>query len=103
MNASETIRKGTSIIKMLLHPKYWVSNPPKTGPIDKPRYVDVILMPIAFPLSPVLYTADKRAMLVPNSMAPAKPCTTLRKISEAIFHEKIITHVEMVYRSKPEE
>src|SRR5450759_1317221 len=49
---SEIMPKGTRNAKILLHPRYWVSNPPITGPHDKPRYVEVILIPIALPLSP---------------------------------------------------
>ena len=37
ISISEIIPKGTRKAKMLLHPKYCVSNPPITGPHDNPR------------------------------------------------------------------
>ena len=57
---SDTIPKGTRNANMLLHPKYWVSNPPITGPVESPRYTAVIFIPIAFPLP----RAEKQRLLL---------------------------------------
>jgi hypothetical protein len=58
---------------MLLQPKYWVRIPPITGPQDSPRYVAVILIPMARPLSPGWKTEVRIAILVPNIIALEKP------------------------------
>ena len=69
--------------KMLRQPNCSVSKPPTKGPSDRPEYTAATLIPRALHSSRAGYTALSSATLVPNTMAPPKPCTALSTIAAA--------------------
>jgi hypothetical protein len=94
--AREANPKGARKAKILRHPRYWVRNPPITGPAESPRYTAVMLIPIALPLSPGAKTEVIIARLVPKIMALDIPCTILINIRKVRLFEKMITNVDRV-------
>jgi len=95
------IPNGTRNANRLLQPKYSVSIPPITGPVERPRYTAVTFIPSALPLSPAGNTEVIIAILVPNIMAPAIPWITLKTIIETMFHANIISIADRVNKVRP--
>lgn len=69
------------VMKILLQLKYWISIPPKKGPVDSPIYTAATLMPMAFPRSWSGKAEVKIAIPVVMIMAAVIPWMILKKMS----------------------
>ncbi len=81
---------------MLLQPRYWVNNPPKTGPMTSPKKTAVTFIPMAPPISRGGYTEVIKASPVTNIMALPTPCSTLEKIKNSTEGDRDARNVAIV-------